>query len=370
MRYVFGDFELDCEQHLLLRNGIPLPARPKVVALLTRLIRYRGRLVYKRELLESLWPKISVGPTSLSTLLAETRSLLGDSGLRQSWIRTEVGRGYRFTGAVRVDPDSANTERSRAHQEFQLMDRRADVLERFESELEQLARGQRRFLSIEGRIGSGKNRLLDELATMARGRGFITARGRCPETPGDTLLLPWIEVLRSLLDGCEENDLPPLLGPDLLGLARCDSAYLQRLSAEDGKLRAQARFRLLDAVSRFLESRARETPCIVILEDLQWADSNSLALLDRLLGSRGRGALMGAWSRCPELPLSSRGEVEILRRIHDSPELERITLDPLRPVLPGSAHPSAMLGSSLLTRSTGHGDIRPGRNFLRPERSR
>ena len=161
MRYIFGDFELDSEKHVLLRNGVPLPARPKIAALLVRLIQHRGRLVYKRELLESLWPDVSVGPTSLSTLLAEARSLLGDSGLRQSWIRTEVGRGYRFTGAVRVDPGSAYTERSRALQDFELMDRQSGVLGRFENELEQLARGQRRFLAIEGIAGSGKSRLLD-----------------------------------------------------------------------------------------------------------------------------------------------------------------------------------------------------------------
>ncbi len=340
MRYIFGIFELDSEKHLLLRNGFPLPARPKIVALLVRLIQHRGRLVYKRELLESLWPDVSVGPTSLSTLLAEARSLLGDSGLRQSWIRTEVGRGYRFTGAVRVDAGSAYTERSRALQDFELMDRQSDVLGRFENELEQLARGQRRFLAIEGRVGSGKSRLMDELATMARGRGFITARGRCTQSPGNTLLLPWIEILRSLLEGCEEYGLPPLLSADLLGLARCDANYLRRLSAEDEKFGGQARFGILDSVCRFLEARSRETPCIVILEELQWADSNSLALLDRLLGSRGRGALMGAWSRCPEIPQRSIGEEEILQRIHDAPELERITLGPLRPRLPAGYSPA------------------------------
>ena len=342
MRYIFGDFELDSEKHILLHNGVPLPARPKIAALLVRLIQHRGRLVYKRELLESLWPDVSVGPTSLSTLLAEARSLLGDSGLRQSWIRTEVGRGYRFTGAVRVDPGSAYTERSRALQDFELMDRQSDVLGRFENELEQLARGQRRFLAIEGMAGSGKSRLMDELATMARGRGFITARGRCTQSPGDTLLLPWIEVLRSLLDGYEEDGLPPLLSADLLGLARCDATYLRRLSAEDEKFGGQARFRILDSVCRFLEARSRDVPCIVILEELQWADSDSLALLDRLLGSRGRGALMGAWSRCPEMPQPSMGGEEILQRIHDSPELDRISLGPLRPRLPAGLSPAAL----------------------------
>jgi len=340
MRYAFGDFEFDAEQDALFRGGVRLRARPKVRALLIHLLRHRGRLVYKRELLEKLWPDVAVGATSLSTLLAETRALLGDSGQRQAWIRTEAGRGYRFAAPVRIHLAPTDRDRSRALHESELMDARCDVLARFEDALNQLSRGERRPLAIEGEAQSGKSGLVAELVAMARGRGFVAAPGRCVGASDDTLLRPWIEVLRSLLEGIEERQLPPLLAPDLFALARCDPAYMQWLSPEGRGACAQIRFRILDSVCRFLEARSREKPCVVILEELQWADAASLSLLDRLLGSRGPGALMVAWTRRPADPLAPWSDAALAGRIHATPGLERIALAPIRRRSP-SARPLA-----------------------------
>ena len=111
MRYAFGEFELVPDQMILLQQGLPLPARKKVLALLEDLIERRGRIVYKNELLARLWPDIHVGPTSLSTLVGEARALIGDTGQRQAWIRTQPGRGYRFVGPVRFLLDSGEPVR-------------------------------------------------------------------------------------------------------------------------------------------------------------------------------------------------------------------------------------------------------------------
>lgn len=41
----------------------------------------------------------------------------------------------------------------------------------------------------------------------------------------------------------------------------------------------EARFRLFDAMSRFVRSSSRERPLLLILDDIQWADEPSLLLL-------------------------------------------------------------------------------------------
>ena len=104
MRYFFGDFEFNEGGHHILCRGEEVHVRPKVLALLGRLIRERGRIVPKRELKESLWPGIAVGATSLSTLLGETRAAIGDSGARQQMIRTECGRPRHSTLTLLVGP--------------------------------------------------------------------------------------------------------------------------------------------------------------------------------------------------------------------------------------------------------------------------
>ena len=44
----------------------------------------------------------------------------------------------------------------------------------------------------------------------------------------------------------------------------------------------QARFRMFDAVSSFLKSAAADQPILLVLDDLHWADEDSLLLLQFL----------------------------------------------------------------------------------------
>lgn len=45
--YRFGEFTLDAEQKVLLRNGVPLPATPKVFDTLLILVENSGELLRK-----------------------------------------------------------------------------------------------------------------------------------------------------------------------------------------------------------------------------------------------------------------------------------------------------------------------------------
>ena len=329
MRYAFDSFEFDADRETLSRDGLPLPVRPKLMALLASLIDRRGRLVYKRELVERLWPDVSVGETSLSTLLGEARALLGDTGERQAMIRTVAGRGYRFVAAVELRPDLQAEDPVRELRESCFMDRCAGALGDIDTALNRLARGRPAPLLITGPAKSGKSRLMAELVAMARARGFLTAQGRCIPEPDGALLRPWIEILRSLLEETPEPS--PLVAADLRDLVRCDSACLRWLGPGNRGVSAQARFRILDSVCRFLATTARRAPSVLILEDLEWADPSSLSLFDQCLMALPQSQLMLVATHCPVARVGVPQPLNPLGQLKATGALQRIRLPPLRP---------------------------------------
>ena len=98
--YKFGPFRLDPAERLLLRDGEPVPLEPKVFDTLVLLIRDRGRLLRKDELMSGIWPDAVVEEGSLTRNISTLRRALGDgeNGLR--YIETVPTRGYRFVASV------------------------------------------------------------------------------------------------------------------------------------------------------------------------------------------------------------------------------------------------------------------------------
>ena len=54
--YEFGQFRLDPQERLLLRDGEPIPLTPKAFDMLLLLVENGGRLLEKEELMRRLWP--------------------------------------------------------------------------------------------------------------------------------------------------------------------------------------------------------------------------------------------------------------------------------------------------------------------------
>jgi TolB-like protein/DNA-binding winged helix-turn-helix (wHTH) protein len=98
-RYVFGPFEMDVAESLLLRDSQPVPLTGKAFAVLAVLLERSGHLVEKQELLERVWPDAFVEEAVLSVNVAAIRRALGADC--RSCIETVPKRGYRFVGEVR-----------------------------------------------------------------------------------------------------------------------------------------------------------------------------------------------------------------------------------------------------------------------------
>ena len=98
--YEFGHFRLDPTERLLLRDGSPVPLKPKTFDTLLALVRQSGHLVGKNELMEELWPDSFVEEINLTVNISALRKILGENGAGQRYIETVPKRGYRFVGAV------------------------------------------------------------------------------------------------------------------------------------------------------------------------------------------------------------------------------------------------------------------------------
>src|SRR5271154_397531 len=128
---------------------------------------------------------------------------------------------------------------------------------------EQLARlrsGAGAVILVEGGAGMGKTRLLDEAAAMASRMAFKVGRGVAD--PSDSM-----------------NELAPLLG----ALADGPEAPFEQAQLRDLPLRPEQRYWLRQDLQRLLEGSALQTPLLLCIDDLHWADIATGATLRALL---------------------------------------------------------------------------------------
>ena len=112
MLFLFEDYALDTDRRELLRADRPIALQPQVFDVLAFLIRNRGRVVAKDELIDAVWGGRVVSESTLTSRINAARSAVGDSGEAQRLIRTASRKGFRFIGAVQETPSSeAPTQR-------------------------------------------------------------------------------------------------------------------------------------------------------------------------------------------------------------------------------------------------------------------
>ena len=114
MIFVFDGCELDLDRYELRCGGTIKPVEPQVFDVLAVLIRERGRVVPKDELLDTVWGNRFVSESALTSRVKAARRAIGDDGRTQRLIRTVHGRGYQFVGQV-AEPSAwppAETEAS------------------------------------------------------------------------------------------------------------------------------------------------------------------------------------------------------------------------------------------------------------------
>ncbi|HEX2074932.1 MAG TPA: BTAD domain-containing putative transcriptional regulator [Geodermatophilus sp.] len=134
---------------------------------------------------------------------------------------------------------------------------------------EQVSAGRAAVVVLEGEAGIGKTRLAEFAADTARAAGWAVAWSRCADDAGAPALWPWTQVLEQL--GQEQLSPPG-----------------DRAADDDPDA---ARFRLFQDLCARLAAAATR-PTLVVLDDLQGADTTSVQLVSLLARHLPRAPLL------------------------------------------------------------------------------
>jgi eukaryotic-like serine/threonine-protein kinase len=146
--------------------------------------------------------------------------------------------------------------------------------------------GHGSLVMLVGEPGIGKTRTAQELETYARIRGASVLWGRTHESSGAPAYWPWYQVGNAY---AATNDLGPIgqqLPPGTNGeLSRIFPWLRQQpnfIEPEPITDPESAQFRLFEAYAAFIRAMASQTPLLIAIDDLHWADKPSLLLLQHI----------------------------------------------------------------------------------------
>ncbi len=180
---------------------------------------------------------------------------------------------------------------------------RQEISARLNACLEELLDGKGGVIRLSGEPGMGKSHLTAYFTRFARHRGVRVVVGACHSITHNTPYSPWRRIFSNLLQleevseeeradhlagfiAQEHQDWAlrlPLLG-DLLALPIPDNPTTQ---AMDSDMRQKSLFSLLNEM---IQTWARQDPLMLIIEDGEWMDEASLALLLALAQQAVRAA--------------------------------------------------------------------------------
>jgi DNA-binding SARP family transcriptional activator/predicted ATPase len=197
-----------------------------------------------------------------------------------------------------------------------------------------MVEGEAHLLVISGEAGIGKTRLAEELCDWVGRQGFRSARTRAYEAEGRLPFAPVTDWLRSpalagalhRLDVGLLSEISRLL-PELLS-QRPD---LPRPSARIEDWQRQAFFHALASAFRVVEG-----PILLVLDDLQWCDRDTLEWLHFLLRSEPSARVFVTGTVRPDEVDRGHPMGGLSAGLADSGQLTTITLGPLEPAATSS----------------------------------
>lgn len=289
-------FSVDRANQLLWKGETSAKVPPKVFQLLLYLRDNPGRIIEYDELLDAVWPREFVQPEILKTYVKTIRRLLEDDAHAPRFIETRARCGYTFIGSLPDRSDRSAASPSR------LIGRDAP-LAALQTALRSAEGGQRRVLFVVGEAGIGKTRLINEFLARAAPIGSTVLRVDCAQAQYSApTFSPVSELGHQMAQG---RRAPGNAEPGVASFAPEP-----------------------EALCRELEATGAETPTILVVENLQWADVPTIEVLSRLAYARVPARLLVVASYRAAMPNDPRcpGRTLILDLlVHEAAQELRLT---------------------------------------------
>ena len=140
-----------------------------------------------------------------------------------------------------------------------------------------------RVLLLAGEPGIGKTRLSQRASDFATDKKNAVHWARCYEQEGIPPYWPWVKLIRSFLDAGDPDSVIRLMGNGVTDIGRVVDDVQQLIEGADSEDQIdpqQRRFRFFDAMTRFFQAVSRQSPLLLIIDNLHCADIGSLQLLE------------------------------------------------------------------------------------------
>ncbi len=192
----------------------------------------------------------------------------------------------------------------------------------------QVLQGKPRVVLIEGESGVGKSRLAGDFTRWVTAEGGTVLRGHGFDVRVGLPFGAMIEALRSGIDA------PGLSGTDpqwLAEIARVVPELKQRFVGlpEIAPASTADSWRLFEGIAQMLLAISEETPVTVLIDDVQWCDADSCALLHFLVRKLEKAAVLWCVTFAPGAVERDAAAARWVRALRGSPACEVIALRPL-----------------------------------------
>jgi len=150
--------------------------------------------------------------------------------------------------------------------------------------LDRTRTGQGGVLFIGGEPGVGKTRLAEECLALGQERDMLTLVGHAYEERGEPFIVA-VEIIEALMRILPGPALRQILGDSAAEVARLVPELRDRFPdiPSPVELAPQQRQRYLyNAMLDFTRRLSSTVPCVIMLDDLHWADESSMNLLEHI----------------------------------------------------------------------------------------
>ncbi len=182
------------------------------------------------------------------------------------------------------------------------------------------AEGRGRLMALVGEAGVGKSRLVRQLVSTADDRGLLVLSGRAVPTTAPS---PYRPLTEAFLAAGRSGERPT--GPELTGFEGQIARLVPGWGAVEAGRLDESPLLIAEAAVRLLRVLARGRGCVIVLEDLHWADEETISVVEYLADNLGSERVLCIATTRADSPVTDN----LLERLRRSDAADVLPLAPL-----------------------------------------